>query len=527
MYHPRIETLESRRLLAADPYLLADINPDGDSFASQITELNDQVYFYADDGEHGWELWRSDGTEEGTELLVDIWPGEEGSRTSFGAELRTVLVASQNQLYFRADDGVHGKELWVSDGTETGTSLVDLLPGPDSSFAFPETALEQGGVLLWADEPVHGRELWLSEGAAENSRLLADIREGSEESELRFFVSADGVAYFSANDGVHGSELWRTDGTAEGTVLAANVDDHGDNGSVPRDLTPSPNGEALYFATRAAGAIFKLDVGSDELTRLDISPPGIGEEIPNIIGASDDAVFFWELWRPTPTVTSVNAYAADAAFNEAPTVLWRSGYSGFRFDWFDALVTDGGQLVTTYGEGRSLVGEFQGEFYFTQSTLRNGVELYRSTLPNFPHIEAPQDTRERLVADINPGEASSNPNFLGATEAALYFAAEDGVHGREIWVVPLDPPGDVNHSGATDLEDFAILKENFGRTDARWQDGDLNEDGVVDLYDFNILKADFGNGAEPAAIAAPPAATSSDLLAAAAIAEAFAGEGEE
>ena len=53
---------------------------------------------------------------------------------AFGAGNGT--VGDANTLYFTADDGMHGRELWRSDGTASGTALVaDLNPGPAPAFA--------------------------------------------------------------------------------------------------------------------------------------------------------------------------------------------------------------------------------------------------------------------------------------------------------------------------------------------------------------------------------------------------------
>jgi ELWxxDGT repeat protein len=85
------------------------------------------LYFVADDGVHGEELWMSDGTPEGTTMLRDIWPGPDGSA---GANLARI----GDDLYLRADDGVHGRELWhvYTAGPSTdadGDGIPDLVEG--------------------------------------------------------------------------------------------------------------------------------------------------------------------------------------------------------------------------------------------------------------------------------------------------------------------------------------------------------------------------------------------------------------
>ena len=62
------------------------------------------------------------------------------------------------------------------------------------------------------------------------------------------------------------------------------------------------------------------------------------------------------------------------------------------------------------------------------------------------------------------------------------------MHGREIWTLTPPFPGDVDDSGAVDLQDFLILASNFSKTTEHGiRDGDLNENGRVDFADFLML----------------------------------------
>ena len=67
--------------------------------------VDDRLVFVADDGIHGPELWSTDGTPEGTGLVADLSPGPTGSAPEW-------LVAADGYLYFTADDGVNGRQLW-------------------------------------------------------------------------------------------------------------------------------------------------------------------------------------------------------------------------------------------------------------------------------------------------------------------------------------------------------------------------------------------------------------------------------
>jgi ELWxxDGT repeat protein len=92
--------------------------------------VTSELFFRATDGVSGNELWMSDGTAAGTQLLANIAP-DDGTASANPSE----LVPFAGQVYFTADDGVSGVELWRSDGTAAGTAHVkDVDPGPDSGF---------------------------------------------------------------------------------------------------------------------------------------------------------------------------------------------------------------------------------------------------------------------------------------------------------------------------------------------------------------------------------------------------------
>jgi ELWxxDGT repeat protein len=146
-------------------------------------------------------------------------------------------IVYKNKLYFFASNGVNGYELWSTDGTTAGTQMVqDINPGtghsvfPRSYVGFfgdgPQFTILNDDLFFVAYDDVNGFELRKITNNSGTVELVKDIYPGNTDSQIRKIINFNGMLYFGANDGINGHELWRTAGTTATTSMFIDISNH-------------------------------------------------------------------------------------------------------------------------------------------------------------------------------------------------------------------------------------------------------------------------------------------------------------
>ena len=420
-----------------NPSLLTDIYWGGYNDSASYAVLNNVAYFVADDGIHGKEFWRSDGTAAGTYMVKDIVPGLNSSSIYD-------IAAVNGKIYFT--NYATGTS-WVSDGTESGTQYLPSANEPVGYFAMGkktffiadddlgdpwaaiwETDGTTGGTKqfitlgdtgLWISEPrvvndlffftiytyeTGGWNLWRSDGTETGTYSVASFP--YFDSIPAQLTNYNHKLYFSANNGT-GRKLWVSDGTIAGTTPAPGnhgvIIDADILGTsfpilnnvlyVPGQKTPGGNGLYKYDASDAEGLV-KIK---------DFAPVGdTAFIVPLEMQAVNNTLYF--------KVTNYTGGIHDE--------LWSS--KGTR---------ESTQLVYKLQPGETIKYLYNGSgiFYFVKYDKILGTELWRTYETSFGIFPLP-------VSDIFRGPTSSFPSYLTAFNGKLIFSAADEKKGNELFI---------------------------------------------------------------------------------------------
>jgi ELWxxDGT repeat protein len=375
------------------PYLVSDLVPGEISSApDRYTNLNGSLFFAAVTEEYGKELWKSDGSAEGTVMVKDINPGE-------GAGAIDKLTKVGKLLFFTANDGIHGRELWVSNGETSGTFMIsEIITG----VGFPEIDYitdVNGTAFFTTNKPTTGFELWKSDGTPEGTMIVKEIVSGNIGGDPNGLTNVNGVLFFTADDGVNGRELWKSDGTVDGTVLVKNI--AADGSSEPDQLT-NVNGILYFYAND--------NVNGTELWRSDGTETGTF--MVKDINSGPGGVYLHSITE----LNGIMYMVLDNGINGEE--LWRS----------DGTPT-GTYLVKDIREGSDGSGiqnilSVNGKLYFVANDGVHGEELWRSNGTADSTV---------LVKDIHEGNSSGLQSQITESDGTVYFIGNDGIGGDLLW----------------------------------------------------------------------------------------------
>ncbi|WET01866.1 ELWxxDGT repeat protein [Flavobacterium sp. YJ01] len=505
--------------------MIKDILPGSEnSSISNLIQVNNILYFSANDGVHGAELWKSDGTEAGTLMVKDINPND---KEVFYAP--TSMVEFNGKLYFSANNGINGYELWTSDGTEAGTYMVkDINPNsgsnPNELFVFNNSlyfiannstgnvlwksdGTEAGTVILknvylntlsnnnkqflitndrfyfYASDRSKGFELWKSDGSESGTQMVKDIRAGINPSanSLRGSV-LNNTIIFEANDGINGNEIWKSDGTESGTFMLKNIDNSLDNSIFGEGKYVTFNNEVFFLASQnlQGSDIWKTDGTSN------------GTVLFKRVNDGNNFLFINKFFHDK--INNKLLFFINSTNNSDKTIWVSDGTSNGTkelsniksndsFGYPDNFISINNKTIFNaeskkYGnELWQTDGTTLGTSLFADLNFSNGSNPAKFTNVNGNLFFRARGTESgsqlfksdgtiegtKLVKDLNPGsETIDDLSDMKEIKGTLFFSGIDGTHGFELW------KSDGTENGTTLVKDIfpginSGLRSNSGK----------------------------------------------------------------
>jgi ELWxxDGT repeat protein len=290
--------------------------------------LNNKAYFQAENATSGLELFATDGTAAGTTLVKNI-------NTTTGTNYHNVnsrpfdFFSTNDKIYFKADNGIVGDEIWVSDGTAAGTKLLLETQAGLTTRGDNARYFEYNGKVLFQSSlqefPLK-YNLYSTDGTPAGTTLLSNAQYDYD-----LFVPQivyQNKLYFMAKAFNKGTELWQTDGTAAGTFKIKTISTQQPNNAIVfyNKVKPIAAFGKFYFLANDAndtdfGALWESDgtaAGTKKVATTGVNSGSLCN-ISGMVGLNG-AIYFsgnfnglgYELWRYAPTVsTETPAQTAD------------------------------------------------------------------------------------------------------------------------------------------------------------------------------------------------------------------------
>lgn len=479
--------------LAQAPVRVADLLTMGSGLRStdtyQFAALGSRAVFVAKHPATGVELWVTDGTGAGTQLVVDLNPGPAssgpGSPVAMGGAVYFVASDGSVNRLFRTDGTAAGTqvvaplacnilfpsgsllfcptstELWVTDGTPGGTRMIQSIFGNGSVYEFASVGAST--FYKGADG-----ELWKSDGTMAGTARVRDLRPSNSTGSIHGgLVRLGSRVFFAADDGVSGLELWSSDGTSAGTTLVRDIV-AGTAGSIAEGITVPPKlwattTKVFFLGNTSAGIELWSSDGTSMGTAIvsDLTPTGSTFTATSELAVFQDQLFFpgadGELWKSDGTSTGTvqvkdvlpgATRAFPHGFFAAGPFLFFIARSASGFDelWRTDGTTNGTLQVKPAAQMRpnAPLGSVGTRALFTGNDMVVGSE---------PWISDGTPAGTQLLADLNAGPdyANSSPHALAKLGTSLLFVGRTTAGPLNLYRVDGTAAAQVLRSGLSEV----------------------------------------------------------------------------
>ncbi|MDH5447029.1 MAG: hypothetical protein OEY52_15890 [Gammaproteobacteria bacterium] len=497
----------------AGTVMVKEINQTGNSNPGQFVKAGDNVFFVADDKAHGRELWvKKSG---GTSLLLDINPAELGPDENSSSNIG-FMTAHGDLLYFVADDGTNGAELWLSDGTVEGTRMVVDLTGDATSSAITSLASKTGGDLYFfvngdtlyrsngtteGTVPVvdadaftgaqhltemggnlffhANNHLWMSNGENDGTVALAVV--GANDNNSRYMNLGDKLLFTAGNINPN---LWVSNGTPEGTIQITGVTIR-NNATRPRAGIVQA-GSVAFFVDNSGPRYLMMTNGTQEGT-VQVTDRVSGNDLRLLAGTPDGKVilrFSKVMWSSDGTDEGTIRILP----NRRPQVCASSSSNAFCFIekngsgyGFELWTTDGSIAGTSKVPGISVDYFISESGIFTESNDGVYFSYDDSVHGQEPWFSDGTEAGSMLVADVNTKPTNESYPWLYLADSVsgprsednnlytkvsigetMYFIADDGLHGDGLWKTDGTVEGtklvkDINPDGYDEIGNMMVV----------------------------------------------------------------------
>lgn len=397
--------------------------------------FNNKLYFAATN-----QLWQSDGTTAGTNVFLPA-----------GFSNPKYFKIFNGKLYFTAESNTTGREICFTDGTIAGTSVLkDIYPGTnpsiDSQFD-PHFTVFNNKLFFVANDGTTGFELWSTDGTSSGTSLFKNIRETESETNpynqgafknislysLPPFKVVNNKMYFAANSDFtnqYGTtfRLFETDGTPNGTTqidMPIPV-----NSGTTANFIQGIYGLTLVntdlivfgstFVTSAGGSgtsvqsgIFKVAT-TNQVTQVGTIIPYAGDSGSGSDTEQGSMKFF----------NGEYYFIAPGATSGSNLELWKMNPTTLQFTQVSQPAAQGFILFNTNnGFSKLLLSqEWNGKLYFSKADGSNGALFSTDgTLASTTAVTKQSTTTQLVNSPL--ATMKSSPNQLNAFSSGLYFNA--------------------------------------------------------------------------------------------------------